>query len=96
MLLPEQERKIGLYSSCIYICVFFPLDVDFEMLKCSHMEKIRHFVVYACECVKNLIYNAKLIQPTCSEVLSFTEMYKSRYTALVQKYIMIILIRSHI
>lgn len=31
----------------IHLCI--SLDVDFEMLKHSHMEKIHHFFVYASE-----------------------------------------------
>lgn len=33
----------------LYIHLCISLDVDFEMLKHSHMEKIHHFVVYASE-----------------------------------------------
>lgn len=44
----QSGEKMRLFSSCIYICVFF-LKVHFEMLKHSHMEKIHHFVVYASE-----------------------------------------------
>lgn len=57
----------------IHLCIL--LDVDFEMLKHSHMEKIHLFFLfmhlstqtYASKCLENLVYDAKLIQPTCSE-----------------------------